>query len=105
MIWFALPALLMQRGKLVLHATTVATDDVAWCIAGQSGAGKSTLTALIQRGLRPVSDDVTAVDLDHGGDIVVLPGHTHYSLHETMQTRMRPPGHPNLGGFQDREVR
>lgn len=91
-IWFALPALLMQRGKLVLHATTVATDDVALCIAGQSGAGKSTLaTALIERGLRLVSDDVTAVDLDDQGNIVVLPGHTHYSLHETMQSRMRPP--------------
>lgn len=89
---FALPALLMQRGTLVLHATTVARNGAALCIVGESGAGKSTLAAeLLRRGLRLVSDDVTALDLAATGAVQALPGHSRYSLHETTQARMRAP--------------
>lgn len=67
---FCLTALLFQRGYLVLHANAVAlrgatpitTGAVAIC--GAPGAGKSTLTvALLQRGHKLLTDDVTAVDV------------------------------------------
>lgn len=91
-IAFALPALLMQRGTLALHATTVATDDAALCITGESGAGKSTLAAtLMQRGLRLVSDDVTALDLDDADVVHSLPGLRRYSLHEETHDRIQAP--------------
>jgi len=89
---FALPAILMQRGTLVLHATTVAADGAALCITGESGAGKSTLAAtLMQRGLRLVSDDVTALDLDASAATHALPGLRRYSLHEETHDRIQAP--------------
>lgn len=60
----ALATLLMQRGILVLHASTVLIADRAVAFLGGHGAGKSTLVAAMRaRGHRPMADDVTAVDL------------------------------------------
>ena len=57
-----LPAVLIQRGQLALHANAVATATGAVVIGGASGAGKSTLlAALIAAGNRMLSDDVTAL--------------------------------------------
>jgi hypothetical protein len=71
-----LAALLRHRGLLVLHANAVAAPDGVIVIGGESGAGKSTtLAALLDRGCRMLSDDVTA--LRPGGApwcVDVLPG-------------------------------
>lgn len=89
---FALPVLLMQRGILVVHGTTVTSETASLCIVGESGAGKSTLAAtLMRRGLRLVSDDVTALDLDGSGATHALPGLRRYSLHEETHDRIQAP--------------
>ncbi len=70
-----LPALLTQRGMLVLHANAAATPDGAMVISGESGAGKSTtLAGLLEHGARMLSDDVTAIRLGAAGGPEVLPG-------------------------------
>jgi hypothetical protein len=77
--WFThhvLPAMLRQRGLLVLHANAVAVPGGAIVIGGESGAGKSTTTAaLLNAGCRMMSDDLTA--LRPGpvpGTVEVVPG-------------------------------
>jgi len=70
-----LPAILRQRGLLVLHANAVLADGAAVLVGGAPGAGKSTtLAALLVRGCKMLSDDVTALQLGDGGTIEVLPG-------------------------------
>lgn len=76
----AMALLLHQRGRLVLHASTVALDGGAVAVLGRSGQGKSTLAAALYRGGHPlVSDDVTAVELD-GGEPAVRPGYPRLKL-------------------------
>jgi len=71
----ALALVLHQRGKLVLHASTVAIKDAAIVITGRSGAGKTTLaTILVRRGARVVTDDITALETDKKGELVAWPG-------------------------------
>lgn len=58
-----LGVILSQRGRFVLHASTVVIDDVAVAFAGPSGRGKSTLTAALARAGYPlVADDMTVID-------------------------------------------
>lgn len=65
----AFGALLMQRGIIPLHATTVRVGTRAVALCGESGAGKSTLgRALVEQGHALVADDVTPVrDIGVGG--------------------------------------
>ena len=70
-----LPALLRQRGLLVLHANSTVIGVGAVAIAGDSGAGKSTtLAGLLGRGASMLSDDVTALRTDCDGVVEALPG-------------------------------
>jgi hypothetical protein len=79
----ALPAVLRQRGLVVLHASAATTPSGAVAVGGRSGAGKSTtLAALMARGCPLLSDDVTALcavpvlstSLSRLGGALVLPG-------------------------------
>jgi hypothetical protein len=70
-----LPAILRQRGLLVLHANAAVADRHAVLIGGLTGAGKSTtLAALLDRGFRMLSDDVTVLRLRGDGGTEVVPG-------------------------------
>ena len=70
-----LPAVLRQRGLLVLHANAAVVGENAVLIGGESGAGKSTtLAALLDRGGRMLSDDVSALQLGENARIEALPG-------------------------------
>lgn len=81
-----LAALHFQRGCLAFHAAACvpplfARDSGpggeaqgAILLAGSSGAGKSTLlAALVQRGWRPLADELAIVDLDANGRPIVFP--------------------------------
>jgi energy-coupling factor transporter ATP-binding protein EcfA2 len=58
-----LGVILAQRGRFVLHASTVAIDGRAVAFAGPSGRGKSTLAAALTRLGHPlIADDMTVID-------------------------------------------
>lgn len=58
-----LGVILTQRGKFVLHASSVAIDGSAAAFFGPSGRGKSTLTAALTSAGHPlIADDMTVID-------------------------------------------
>ena len=62
---YALPVLLMQRGKLMLHGSGVLWKDKAIIISGVSGSGKSTLTAeFLENDGIFMADDTVAITLE-----------------------------------------
>jgi hypothetical protein len=66
--------LLYQRGRLALHASSVAIGGRAVAFLAESGRGKSSLAAaMLKRGHLPLSDDVTPVEFA-GGTAQVYPG-------------------------------
>ncbi len=71
----ALGMVLCQRGLLVWHASAVVgPDGGATVLAGHSGRGKSTMTAaLLARGCRLLTDDLTVVSREGGGSPLVHP--------------------------------
>ncbi len=71
----ALAVLLLQRGRVALHAATVEIDGNAIVFMGGSGCGKSALAAtLYKRGHGVVADDVTAIQPDGKDGPLVFPG-------------------------------
>jgi hypothetical protein len=57
--------LLRQRGRVVLHASSVEIGCKAVAFVGSAGSGKSTLAlALLEQGHKLVADDVTALELN-----------------------------------------
>lgn len=72
-------ALMMQRGFVVLHGSTVVFDAGAVSFLGESGVGKSTLAAAFrQEGFLLLSDDLCVISTD--GDILVRPGYPQHKL-------------------------
>lgn len=71
----ALAAVLLQQGKLVLHASGVSIEGAAVAFVGRSGMGKSTTSAALHaRGHPVIADDLLGVDVRAGGIPVALPG-------------------------------
>lgn len=86
-----LPAILIQRGQLALHANTVATPNGAVAIGGASGAGKSTLmAAMLANGCPMLSDDVAAIRLDTAHRPVTAAGSYQYRLCADAMQKITP---------------
>ena len=84
-----LSVLLMQRGVVPLHASSVETDAGAVVLLGNSGVGKSTLAAeLTRRGHPLMADDVTGVVLGPGGRPQALPAFSQLRLWRDTLDRM-----------------
>lgn len=70
-----LPAILRQRGNLLLHASSATTPNGAIAVSGVSGSGKSTsLASILSSGGQMLTDDVTVITFDKDGRPVVQPG-------------------------------
>ena len=71
----ALGAVLHQRWRVPLHASSVSRGGEAVAFAAESGTGKSTLAAaLASRGYQLLGDDVAAVEIGDGGGPILFPG-------------------------------
>jgi hypothetical protein len=71
----ALAAVLLQRGKLILHASGVAIGGMAVAFVGSSGMGKSTTSAALHaRGHPVIADDLLGVDVCGSDTPMALPG-------------------------------
>jgi hypothetical protein len=71
----ALSALLHQRGRLVLHGSSVVVNGGAVVFLGASGDGKSsTAAAFHAQGHGVLADDVTAVQVDDQTRPMIAPG-------------------------------
>lgn len=79
----ALGLILFQKGYFLLHASSVAVGDEAWCFMGMPGAGKSsTAAAFIKAGCRLLSDDLTAITFDESGNPVIIPAYPQLKIWE-----------------------
>lgn len=71
----ALAAVLLQRGKLILHASGVAIGGAGVAFVGASGMGKSTTSAALHaRGHPVIADDLLGVDVRGADTPMALPG-------------------------------
>ncbi|MBI2566921.1 MAG: hypothetical protein HYV63_07825 [Candidatus Schekmanbacteria bacterium] len=95
LLYSCMPAIMAQRGCLVLHANAARTASGAVVVAGESGAGKSTwLATAVRSGARLIADDVSVIRSDDNGELVVLPAYPQYRLCADAAERMhlRAPG-------------
>jgi hypothetical protein len=103
---YCLPALLIQRGLLALHANALAGPRGALVLMGASGAGKSTLhAALMKRNLPMLSDDVAVLRLGPDGRVWALPGVRQYRLTAGTVEQLAPVAehlHPLVGDPRDK---
>lgn len=71
---FGMAMLFLQRKQLAFHCSCVTKCGRAVLISGPSGSGKSTITnALIEKGFKLMSDDMTVVDPLHPDHPVAYP--------------------------------
>lgn len=79
----ALGSILLQRGLLLLHASSVQVGNVAYSFLGEPGTGKSTTaSALVKHGALLLSDDLTAICFDHENRPFVVPAYPQLKIWE-----------------------
>lgn len=79
----ALGCVLLQRGLLLLHASSVQVGEVAYSFLGEPGAGKSTTaSAFVKHGALLLSDDLTAICFDNANRPYVLPAYPQLKIWE-----------------------
>jgi hypothetical protein len=90
----ALGAILHQRGRLVLYASTVEIEGEAIAFLGEPGAGKSTTAAaLLAYGWSMVTDDITPLEFS-SGRAMVAPGFPRLELSPDSALALgHKPGH------------
>ncbi|BCN29030.1 phosphoenolpyruvate carboxykinase (ATP) [Anaeromicropila herbilytica] len=66
--------LLLQKGMIAIHGSTIVVNNQAIIITGQCGAGKSTLsTALRLKGYPILSDDISPLTMVESGKVMSVP--------------------------------
>ena len=90
-------ALLMQRGRFLLHASGVVHEGRVHLFMGESGSGKSSLLAeLRRRGYRAFTDDVCVLSQGGaGGDSVMA--HASYPMMKLLPESIERIGDPRNG--------
>ena len=70
-----LPLVLSRRGRIVLHASAIATANGALAFMGKSGQGKSTLAAHFARNRFSIVCDDAMVLMEQAGENMVVPSY------------------------------
>jgi hypothetical protein len=73
----AVAVLLHQRGRIIVHGSSIMTGEHAVIFSGPSGSGKSTIASTFVTKFNSliISDDISAIAIDPAGVPVVLPGY------------------------------
>ena len=73
----SIAVLLHQRGKFIVHGSSVMKGEHAVIFSGPSGSGKSTIASAFatHKDSLIISDDISAISVDSTGTPVVLPGY------------------------------
>ena len=75
--------LLMQKGNLVLHASSINVEDKAIAFLGWCGDGKSTIAAAMnKKKYSIITDDVLAIKFDNQNKPLVYPSFPRVKLYE-----------------------
>ena len=75
--------LLMQKGNLVLHASSIKVKDKAIAFLGWCGDGKSTIAAAMNKKIYSIiTDDVLAIKFDNQNKPLVYPSFPRVKLNE-----------------------
>lgn len=81
--------LLMQRGILPIHGSSVVVEGQCIIFVGVSGAGKSTVAAALRiNGHSLLADDISAVKFDNNGLPWVQPGYPQQKLWQGSATML-----------------
>lgn len=81
LLGIGLGTLLMQRGNLVLHASSINMNGKAIAFMGCCGEGKSTLATLMTcKGYPFICDDILPIHLDNENKIIAYPAFPHTKL-------------------------
>lgn len=84
-----LASTLIQRGRLVFHASAVLVDGTAIAFAGRSGRGKSTTAAACYAsGYNVIADDLTAVAVHEDGPPAVESGYPQLRVDDDVARRL-----------------
>lgn len=70
-----LPLVLSRRGRIVMHASAIATADGALAFMGKSGQGKSTLAAHFAQNRFSIVCDDAMVLMEQAGENMVVPSY------------------------------
>lgn len=77
----AFGALLLQRGVLPIHGSSIIVNGLCTIFTGASGVGKSTLSSAFQKsGFSFLADDLSVITFDDGGKPLVQPGYPQQKL-------------------------
>lgn len=81
LLGMALGTILLQRGIVPIHGSTVVIDGKAIILSGVSGAGKSTLSSAFRKmGYSFLADDISVVVINEDGIPIVQPGYPQQKL-------------------------
>jgi hypothetical protein len=100
-----IPLLLSQWGKLVLHASAVATPEGAIAFAGMTGMGKSTLTAsFAEQGFALLTDDCLLLE-EKGGALFATPSYPGLRLWDDVTSVLfaRAPAVSQMAHYTDKK--
>lgn len=82
--------MMIQRNMVAIHGGAVAVSGIGIILTGGMGAGKSTLNAAFRNEGHPfLSDDVSALEVDSTGKLLIQPAYPQVKLCEDTMVKMQ----------------
>lgn len=89
LLGFMFSTLLLKRGIIPIHGSSMLVDGKCIVVTGDSGTGKSTLSSALRKiGHRFLADDIAAIKISEDGIPFVLPAYPQQKLWSDSAARM-----------------
>lgn len=108
LLGLVMAVVLLQRGYIVLHGSSVVIGEKAVLFLGNKGEGKSTLAAwLLAQGHSLLSDDVCALTADSGSHLTLAPSYPAMRLNPDALHHLghAPTSYPRVHPLAEKRVR